>query len=151
MKLMRTQLLTVCCLAGLLSGAACAGDTRKTADQPAPADAAANNAGAATQDLGKLDAEIAGLEAQAAKNPDDPALRESLADAFVRRARVHLGARRLNEALADYQNALSHKPDHEEAQERITLINQELEPEPVGDDGRPVTVPARPGAGNSNQ
>ena len=100
--------------------------------------------------MGKLDAEIARLEAQAAKDPDDRTVRDSLADAFVGRGNLHLEARRLEQALSDFRNALSHRPDHDEAQERITQINNEAEREPVGDDGRPVTVPAAPGASNGN-
>ena len=141
---MRTTALIFCCLATLLAGA-CRDDLPRATNQTAA------NANAAGQpvDAAKLDAEIAQLEAQAAKNPDDRLLRETLADALVKRGQLLYDARRLNEALADYQAALSHNPDHEEAQTRIAQINNEMQPEPVGDDGKPVTVPARPG-GNSN-
>jgi tetratricopeptide (TPR) repeat protein len=146
---MRTKLITACCFAAL-AAAACGGGGREAADRPpAPSNAAATPA-AAPKDIGKLDAEIAQLEAQAAKDPDDRAVRDSLADALVSRGNAHLEARRLDEALADFQNALSHKPDQEEAQERITQINNEARRDPVGDDGRPVTVPAGPGASNRN-
>ena len=144
--MMRTTALICCCLASLLAGA-CGGDAPRATNQPA-ANANANKAGQPV-DAAKLDAEISQLEAQAVKNPDDRALRETLADALVKRGQLHYDARRLNEALADYQAALGHNPDHEEAQTRIAQINNEMQPEPVGDDGKPVTVPARPG-GNSN-
>ena len=146
--MMRTTALILCCLATLLAGA-CRGGAPRATNQPA-ANANANAAGQPV-DAAKLDAEIAQLEAQAAKNPDDRLLRETLADALVKRGQLLYDARRLNEALADYQAALSHNPDHEEAQTRIAQINNEMQPEPVGDDGKPVTVPARPGGGNSNQ
>ena len=146
--MMRTTALILCCLAALF-GSACRGDA------PPATNRAATNTNAEKQsqpvDPAKLDAEIAGLEAQAVKNPDDKVLRETLADALVKRAQLHYDARRLNEALADYQAALSHNPDHEEAQTRIVQINNEMQPEPVGDDGKPVTVPAKPGGGNSNE
>ena len=145
---MRTELLTLCCAAAL-AAAGCARESREAATRPSASNAAATPT-AATKDLGKLDAEVARLEAQAAKDPDDREVRDSLAEAFVRRGNLHLEARRLDEALADFKNALSHKPDHEEAQERITQINNETQREPVGEDGRPVTVPAAPGATNSN-
>ena len=145
---MRTQLITLCCAAALF-GAGCAGDSREAANKAAPANSNARTP-AQTKDLGKLDAEIARLEAQAAKDPDDRTVRDSLAEALVGRGNLHLEARRLDQALADFKNALSHKPDHEEAQERITQISNEQEREPVGDDGRPVTVPAEPGAANRN-
>ena len=149
---MRTELLTLCCAAALVASSGCARDSREAATRPSPAANANATPAAAPKDIGQLDAEIARLEAQAAKDPDDRTVRDSLAEALVRRGNLHLEARRLDQALSDFQNALSHRPDHDEAQERITQINSEAEREPVGDDGRPVTVPAAPGAtsGNSN-
>jgi tetratricopeptide (TPR) repeat protein len=144
----------IACLAVASALAGCAG--RGPGDGGAGANAsnqpaAPSPSAGQVQDLAKLNSDIEGLTAQAARHPDDKAARDTLADAFARRGLVHLEARRLEEALSDYQSALSYNPDHEEAQLRITQINQELNPEPVGDDGRPVTVPARPGASNSNQ
>ena len=146
---MRIKLLLACCAAAL-AASGCAGDSREAANRPPPAANANANAAVAAKDIGKLDAEIARLEAEAAKDPDDRTVRDALADAFVSRGNLHREARRLDQALSDYQNALSHKPDHEEAQEHITQINNEQEREPVGDDGRPVTVPAAPGATSGN-
>jgi tetratricopeptide (TPR) repeat protein len=146
--MMRLTTLTFCCLAALAAGG-CKGDDRGAANRPS----ANANAGAAAQpvDAGKLDAEIAQLEADVAKNPDDKALRETLADALVKRGQLRYDARRLDDARSDYQAALSHNPDNEEAQTRIAQIDQEMQPEPVGEDGKPVTVPAKPGTENSNQ
>lgn len=146
---MQTKLLTLCCAVALAAAWGCAGDSRQAANRAGQSNAAATPT-AAPRDLGKLDGEVARLEAQAAKDPDDRTVRDSLADALVSRGNLHLEARRLDQALTDFQNALSHRPDHEEAQERITQINSEQEREPVGDDGRPVTVPAAPGASNAN-
>jgi tetratricopeptide (TPR) repeat protein len=151
---MRTKLLTFCCAAAL-AAAGCTGCSREDANRQATqANANSATAAVAANDIGKLDADIARLEAQAAKDPDDRALRDSLAEAFVRRGNLHLEARRLDQALSDFKNALSHRPDYEEAQERITQISNETQREPVGEDGRPVTVPAAPGttrgSGNSN-
>ncbi|MCA1613364.1 MAG: tetratricopeptide repeat protein [Acidobacteria bacterium] len=143
----RTIALIICCLAALLGGA-CRGDAPPRATNRQAANASDGQTGQPV-DPAKLDAEIAQLEAQAAKHPDDRLMRETLADALVKRGQLHYDARRLNEALADYQAALSHNPDHEEAQTRIAQINNEMQPEPVGDDGKPVTVPAKPG-GNTN-
>ena len=147
---MQTKLLTLCCAAALVAASACAGGSRDGANGPQSAANANATPVANVKDIGKLDAEVARLEAQAAKDPDDRTVRDSLADALVRRGNLHLEARRLDQAHSDFQNALSHRPDHEEAQERITQINNEQEREPVGDDGRPVTVPAAPGASNGN-
>jgi tetratricopeptide (TPR) repeat protein len=147
---MQTKLLWACCAAALAC-AACAGDSRQEPNQPATNAGAATSPGVETRDIGKLDADIARLEAQAAKDPDDRVLRDTLADTFVRRGNVHAEARRLEQALTDYQNALSYKPDQEEAQERITQIGNESQREPVGDDGRPISIPAGSGAANANR
>ena len=147
---MQSKLLILCCAAALVAASGCARGSREAANRSSPSNAAATPT-AAPKDIGKLDAEIARLEAQAAKDPDDRTVRDALADAFVARGNLHREARRLDQALSDFQNALSHKPDHDEAQEHITQINNEQEREPVGDDGRPVTVPAAPGATGDNR
>lgn len=152
---MRRNFLAGCLLAAF-GCVACGGS--------APANSAANSSAsgqqaanvsvgpvpAQTHDIGKLDAEIARLEADAVRHPDDSALRSVVADAYARRAAVHYEAHRLQEALRDYQSALSFDPSNEEAQLRVTQINQELEPEVKTDDGKPVTVTAKPGMGDNN-
>jgi cytochrome c-type biogenesis protein CcmH/NrfG len=101
-------------------------------------------------DTSKLDGEIVALERQAEKNPDDDTTLGALADAYVRRGHALHEARRLSDALHDYQSALRYSPDHEEANLRIAQITQEIGEEPRAEDGKPVAVPARPGA-NENQ
>ena len=100
-------------------------------------------------DTSKLDAEIARLEAQAEKNPDDDSTLGALADAYVRRGHALHEARRLPDALHDYQSALRYSPDHEEANLRVAQITQEIGAEPHAEDGKPVAVPAKPGANNN--
>jgi tetratricopeptide (TPR) repeat protein len=102
-------------------------------------------------DTAKMDAEIAQLEQQAEKNPDDDTALDALADAYVRRGRALHEAHRLNEALHDYQSALRFSPDHEEANLRIAQITQEIGAEPHAEDGKPVAVPAKPGANEHQQ
>jgi tetratricopeptide (TPR) repeat protein len=113
---------------------------------------ASNNSGDGAQgfDTAKMDAEIAQLEQQAEKNPDDDTTLGALADAYVRRGHALHEARRLTEALRDYQSALRFSPDHEEANLRVAQITQEIGAEPHAEDGKPVAVPAKPGA-NENQ
>lgn len=106
--------------------------------------------GARELDTSKLDAEIAGLEQQAEKTPDDDTTLSALAEAYVRRGHALHEAHRLNDALRDYQSALKYSPDHEEANLRVAQITQEIGAEPHAEDGKPVSVPARPGA-NENQ
>jgi cytochrome c-type biogenesis protein CcmH/NrfG len=101
-------------------------------------------------DTSRLDADIAGLEQQAEKNPDDDTTLGALAEAYVRRAHAMYDARRLTDALHDYQSALRYSPDHEEANLRVAQITQEIGAEPHAEDGKPVAVPAKPGA-NENQ
>ncbi|HEY0083284.1 MAG TPA: hypothetical protein VGB61_10870 [Pyrinomonadaceae bacterium] len=108
------------------------------------------NAGGSAMDTSKLDAEIAQLEQQAEKNPDDDTALVALAEAYVRRGHAQHEARRLPEALHDYQSALKYSPDHEEANLRVAQISQEIGEEPRAEDGKPVAVPAKPGA-NENK
>lgn len=101
-------------------------------------------------DTSKLDADIVMLEQQAEKSPDDDTTLGALADAYVRRGHALHDARRLTDALHDYQSALKYSPDHEEANLRVAQITQEIGAEPHAEDGKPVSVPAKPGA-NENQ
>jgi tetratricopeptide (TPR) repeat protein len=103
--------------------------------------------GAGGQELNtsKLDAEIVRLEQQAEKDPDDDTTLGALAEAYVRRGHALHEARRLTDALHDYQSALRYSPDHEEANLRVAQITQEIGVEPHAEDGKPVAVPAKPG------
>lgn len=144
-----------CCVAALLSacGKSGAPANQSASNQSAAVNQSADNANAgnASQpDFAKLDADIMQLEAQATERPDDNSLRESVANAYARRAAANYDAHKLAEALKDYQTALSYNPDHEEAQLRVQQISQETSGIRA-DDGKPVTVPAKPGAANSNQ
>jgi tetratricopeptide (TPR) repeat protein len=135
------------------------GGARSGANQSAANQSATDNSSAANSnglktgllDMAKLDAEIRQLEAQAAENPDDNSVREAVANAYARRGAANYDAHKLDEALKDYQSALSYNPDHEEAQMRIQQISQEVSGGVRADDGKPVTVPAKPGASNTNQ
>ena len=115
---------------------------------------ASNNSGGGGDgqglDTSKMDAEIAQLEQQAEKNPDHETTLGALADAYVRRGNALHDAHRLTDALRDYQSALRFSPDHEEASLRVAQITQEIGAEPHAEDGKPVSVPAKPGT-NENQ
>jgi tetratricopeptide (TPR) repeat protein len=146
-------------LCGACSKSAPSGANGNGAANTAATSGGANNSGAAGYssgdgaqgyDTSRIDAEIAQLERQAEKNPDDDTTHNALADAYVRRGRALHEARRLNDALHDFQSALRFSPDHEEANLRIAQITQELGAEPHAEDGKPVAVPAKPGA-NENQ
>ncbi|MDT7602366.1 MAG: hypothetical protein QOF61_363 [Acidobacteriota bacterium] len=145
----------VCCLAALCAscGGARSGVNQSASNQSAVNQSAANSNGLQTGllDIAKLDAEIRQLEAQAAQSPDDNSLRESVANAYARRGAANYDAHKLDDALRDYQSALSYNPDYEEAQLRVQQISQEVSGGVRADDGKPVTIPAKPGASNSNQ
>ena len=134
------------------AGANESGAANSAANSSGANSSASNNSGAGAQgfDTAKIDAEIAQLEQQAEKNPDDDTTLGALADAYVRRGHALHEARRLTDALQDYQSALRFSPDHEEANLRIAQITQEIGAEPHADDGKPVSVPAKPGT-NENQ
>jgi len=104
----------------------------------------ASTTGGQNTDTSKLDAEVARLEQQARQSPDDDAVLAALSDAYVRRGHALHAAHRLMDALHDYQSALKFSPDHEEANLRVAEITQEIGAEPHAEDGKPVSVPAKP-------
>jgi hypothetical protein len=149
-------ILVGCCLAASLSacgkGRAPANQTGANQSASAnPSAANANDANAGQPDMAKLDADIMQLEAQAAQSPDDNSVREAVANAYAKRGAANYDAHKLAEALKDYQSALSYNPAHEDAQLRVEQISQEMSGGVRADDGKPVTVPAKPGAANANQ
>lgn len=150
--MLKRKLIIILCLAPL--AAACIGRSERATDQAADANQPAANANAGLSgafDMTKLDAEINRLEAQAAQEPDDRSVRDAAADAYTRRGAAHYAAHKLEEAVRDYERALNYDPTNEEAQLRITQINQERGDGLRTDDGKPATVTGKPGASNSNQ
>ena len=107
---------------------------------------AAQQGGAATPvDAAQLDGEIERLEKQAERNPADEETRDELARAYVQRAKIGQGGGKLQEALKDYQSALRHDPDNEEAQAGAALVNRELGGDSQEDEnGAPVPPPISP-------
>ena len=161
MSAVKKRIFVGCCVAALC--AACGGSRSGTngsaanqsaANQTAQSQQAgaqqANANGAAQPDFAKLDADIMQLEAQLADKPDDNSLREAVAQAYVRRGAANYAQQKPAEALRDYQAALNYDPGNEEAELRITQLNQEGAAALRTDDGKPATVPAKPGASNNN-
>jgi Flp pilus assembly protein TadD len=142
----RVHLVILCSIVAL-SLTACSRSASQNGNR-ANANNAATNANAPQSsaqalESGQLDAEIARLEAEAEKNPEDDTARAAVAVAYVRRANALRDVGREDDALRDYQTALRFNPDNEEAQLGLEQVNQESGAEPLGDDGRPVTVPAK--------
>lgn len=142
-----------CCIATMLVGCnkQTAPANQQTANRSTASNQSASNTNAGTPDFAKLDADITRLESEAAERPDDNSLRESVANAYAKRGAANYDAHKPAEALKDYQSALSYNPDYEEAQLRVQQISQEIGGAVRTDDGKPVTVPAKPGASNSNK
>jgi tetratricopeptide (TPR) repeat protein len=151
-----SSILAVACVAASLvaCGKGGANANRQAANGSASANQPANSANAsdaAAPDFAKLDAEIMRLEADAASRPDDNSLREAVANAYAKRGAANYQMHKPAEALKDYQSALNYNPDNEEAQLRVQQIGQEIGGDVRTDDGKPVTVPAKTGALNSNK
>jgi Flp pilus assembly protein TadD len=157
----RKKLIVGCCVVALC--AACGG-SRSGANKSASSQLAANSQtvnananantnanGAGQPDMAKLDADIMQLEAQLTDKPDDNSLRSSVAEAYVRRGAANYAAHNLKDALRDYQAALNYDPANEEAELRVTQLNQEIGGGLRTDDGKPATINAKPGASNSNK
>ncbi|HWS86953.1 MAG TPA: hypothetical protein VN282_08305 [Pyrinomonadaceae bacterium] len=107
--------------------AGCRREAQKGAEANAgPSASAQPNGAASPADITQLDGEIERLEKQAERNPADAETRVELARAYVRRAKIEQGGGQLQEALTDYQSALRHDPDNEEAQGGAAAVDQQL-------------------------
>ncbi|MBV9923686.1 MAG: tetratricopeptide repeat protein [Acidobacteria bacterium] len=100
---------------------------------------------AAPEDIAQLDADIDRLEKQAERNPADEETQDELARVYVRRAKAEQGGGRYQEALTDYQRALRHDPDNEEAQGGAAAMDQQLGGDKQEDEnGAPAPLPITP-------
>jgi len=108
--------------------------------------ASAQPGGAASPaDITQLSGEIERLEKQAERNPADAETRVELARAYVKRAKIEQGGGQLQEALTDYQSALRHDPDNEEAQDGAAAVGQQLGGDRQEDEnGAPAPLPITP-------
>ena len=128
--------------------AGCRRDAQKGGD-PAAAQANAGQpkaaAAAAPTDITQLNAEIERLEKQAGRNPADEETRDELARVYVKRAKVEQDGGQYKEALDDYQRALRHDPDNDDAQAGAAAANQQLGGDTKEDEnGAPIPPPISP-------
>jgi len=125
--------------------AGCRRDAQKGA---APAAGATANAppGAAPSpaDIAQLNGEIERLEKQAERNPADEETRDVLARAYVKRAKVEQGGGQYQEALADYQRALRHDPDNDDAQAGAAAVTDAVGGGKEDVNGAPAPLPITP-------
>jgi cytochrome c-type biogenesis protein CcmH/NrfG len=127
--------------------AGCRRDAQKGADPGVGQTAAAQQTAAAASpaDIPQLDGEIDRLEKQAERNPADEETQDELARVYVRRAKAEQGGGKFQEALADYQRALRHDPDNEEAQAGAAAVDQQLGGDQQEDEnGAPAPLPITP-------
>ncbi|HEX8687419.1 MAG TPA: tetratricopeptide repeat protein, partial [Pyrinomonadaceae bacterium] len=101
----------------------------------------------------KLNADIERLEKSAERNPGDDETLDELARAYVRRGDARRGAGQLREALADYQSALRHDPDNDQAQSNAAAAAGQLgDAQQEDENGAPVPPPITPNvAGEQGQ
>ena len=136
--------LTLLVAVAMLSNA-CRGDAQKAASPNANQTASAQPAGGdAPADISKLNGDIERLEKQAERNPADEETQDELARAYVRRAKVEQGAGQHQEALADYQRALRHDPDNDEAQSGAAAATEQLGGGREDEHGAPAPLPITP-------
>jgi Flp pilus assembly protein TadD len=139
-----TALSLLAALAAPLAG--CRRGAQKGADANAGQTAFAQPNGAASPvNITQLNGEIERLEKQAERNPADEETRDELARAYVKRAKVEQAGEQFQEALADYQRALRHDPDNEEAQAGAAVVDQQLGGDQQEDEnGAPAPLPITP-------
>lgn len=135
-------LTLVCALA--LCGACGSGSDKSNQSNRAGANAS-NSTTTANAPAGNLDEEIGRLEKQAERNPNDDAVREALARAYVSRGNALRAANDLKGALKDYRRAIIYDEDNLEAQEKINELSLQVEGEKTGEYGEPAPPPISPG------
>jgi len=128
-----------------------AGGTSVANSSSVPAAKRSNEGPGASVDPSSYDAEIADLEKQAEKSPSDDALADALSRSYVRRALARRQAGNFREAERDYQNALRHNPDNEEAQQGVADITLQTGREATGENGEPAPLPITPNAATTGE
>lgn len=139
--------LTLALLAALVtSQAGCRRGAQQATDPAAQQTASAQTGAAASStDINQLSGEIDRLEKQAERNPADEETQDELARVYVRRAKAEQGGGQFQEALTDYQRALRHDPDNEDAQAGAAAVDQQLGGDRQEDEnGAPVPLPITP-------
>ena len=125
--------------------AGCRRDAQKGA-APAAGETANAQPGAASSpaDIAQLNGEIERLEKQAERNPGDGETRDELARAYVKRAKAEQGGGQYQEALADYQRALRHDPDNDDAQAGAAAATDAIGGDKEDENGAPAPLPITP-------
>ncbi|HEX7316746.1 MAG TPA: tetratricopeptide repeat protein [Pyrinomonadaceae bacterium] len=139
-----TALALVVALAALQAG--CRREAKKGSDATTGETASAQQGNAAAPaDVTQLNGEIERLEKQAERNPADDETQDELARTYVKRAKLEQNGGQYQEALEDYQRALRHDPDNDDAQAGAAAANQQLGGDTKEDEnGAPIPPPISP-------
>lgn len=136
--------LTLCVALASFS-AGCRRDAPKGADTAAGETAGAQKgAAAAPADAAQLNVEIERLEKQAERNPADEETRDELARIYVKRAKLEQAGGQYQEALTDYQRALRHDPDSDDAQAGAAAATDAIGGDKEDENGAPAPLPITP-------
>lgn len=132
--------------------AGCRRDAQKGA-APAAGQTANAQPGAAPSpaDIAQLNGEIERLEKQAERNPADEETRDELARAYVKRAKAEQGGGQVQEALADYQRALRHDPDNDDAQAGAAAATDAIGGDKEDENGAPAPLPITPNVADEDE
>lgn len=143
MRAAAAALTLLVALAALQAG--CRREAKKGADPAAGEAASAQQNTASPADIAQLGVEIERLEKQAERNPADEETQDELARTYVKRAKLEQAGGQTQEALEDYQRALRHDPDNDDAQAGAAAANQQLGGDAKEDEnGAPVPPPISP-------
>lgn len=147
-KMRAAAALTLTMLVALVSlQAGCRRGAQKAAAPAAgKATAEKESAAASSTDISQFNGEIERLEKQAERNPADEETQDELARTYVKRAKVEQAVGQYQEALVDYQSALRHDPDNDDAQAGAAAVDQQLGGDQQEDEnGAPAPLPITPG------
>lgn len=134
--------------------AGCRRDAQKGAAPAAVAGETANAQPAAAPspaDIAQLNGEIERLEKQAERNPADEETRDELARAYVKRAKVEQSGGQYQEALTDYQSALRHDPDNDDAQAGAAAATDAIGGDKEDENGAPAPLPITPNVADEDE
>jgi cytochrome c-type biogenesis protein CcmH/NrfG len=123
--------------------AGCRRDVQKVAD-PGQTAAAQQTTAASPANISQLNGEIDRLEKLAERNPADEETQDELARVYVKRAKAEQGGGQVQEALTDYQRALRHDPDNEEAQAGAAAATEAIGGDKEDENGAPAPLPITP-------
>ena len=129
-------------LAALQAG--CRREAKKGPEVAAGETTSAQQGTALPADISQLNGEIERLEKQAERNPADEETRDELARTYVKRAKLEQSGGKYQEALEDFQRALRHDPDNDDAQAGAAAATEAIGGAQEDENGAPAPLPITP-------